>query len=82
MKDRRLASVRIDPAIFAQLFQVGEQRGYRVVTGLPEGSELVDARFDTERGQVILWFRHESFAPLVFGQSAPEIYVSVEALDA
>ena len=78
--DRR-ARIIVSSEIFSELLTTGwNDDGIFCTDGLPEGANLVDAQFFAN--ELRLTFEHESFAPLLEGQTPPVLtprYVKVTA---
>jgi hypothetical protein len=76
---RRIVRVSLHSDLLAQMvikgWAVGRPERLECVEGLPDGSKLVSSAYDVLRACCVLYFEHESFAPVPHGVEIPEVSV-------
>ncbi len=85
-RDMRHVKVRIEGSRLAHLLTMQEGRtvGYRVVKGLPEGTELLDVVWSPSKNCGVMVFKHESFEDVKSLRDVPYLpndYIQLESFE-
>ena len=76
---RRMVRVAVSCDIVRHMVTNGRRvcAAIEVEGGLPEGAQFTHSAFDPSEGIAYLFYEHESFAPVPFGERVPLIFPRV-----